>query len=200
MDTGSSQERVKRRPACRPARRLDSPARTAQSDRMIATMSRPAAAAGPAGHLDLPALLSRPYPAVMGVLNVTPEFIFRRRAVRRTRTRAGAGPADGRRGRRHHRHRRGIHPALRLGADLGGRGTEAVGAGAAGCGCARRSRLDRQHEIGRRRLGAGSGRRDRQRRLGPAARSRHGRPGRRARKCPSSSCTTATAPIPPSTS
>ena len=40
---------------------------------MIATMSRPAAAAGPAGHLDLPALLSRPYPAVMGVLNVTPD-------------------------------------------------------------------------------------------------------------------------------
>ena len=36
-------------------------------------MSRPAAAAGPAGHLDLPALLSRPYPAVMGVLNLTPD-------------------------------------------------------------------------------------------------------------------------------
>ncbi len=40
---------------------------------MIATMSRPAAAAGPAGHFDLPALLSRPFPAVMGVLNVTPD-------------------------------------------------------------------------------------------------------------------------------
>jgi dihydropteroate synthase len=40
---------------------------------MIATMSRPAHAAGPAGHPDLPALLSRPYPAVMGVLNVTPD-------------------------------------------------------------------------------------------------------------------------------
>ena len=40
---------------------------------MIATMSRPAAVAGPAGHLDLPALLSRPYPAVMGVLNLTPD-------------------------------------------------------------------------------------------------------------------------------
>src|SRR6266700_7850875 len=40
---------------------------------MIATTSRSAAAAGPAGHLDLPALLSRPYPAVMGVLNVTPD-------------------------------------------------------------------------------------------------------------------------------
>src|SRR3954452_12903237 len=52
---------------------LDSPARTAQSDRMIASMPRPAAGAGPAGHLDLPALLSRPYPAVMGVLNVTPD-------------------------------------------------------------------------------------------------------------------------------
>ena len=40
---------------------------------MIATTSRPAAAAGPAGHPVLPALLSRPYPAVMGVLNVTPD-------------------------------------------------------------------------------------------------------------------------------
>jgi dihydropteroate synthase len=53
--------------------RLDSLARTAQSDRMIATMSRPATAAGPAGHPLLPALSSRPYPAVMGVLNVTPD-------------------------------------------------------------------------------------------------------------------------------
>jgi dihydropteroate synthase len=40
---------------------------------MIATMPRPAMAAGPAGHALLPALLSRPYPAVMGVLNVTPD-------------------------------------------------------------------------------------------------------------------------------
>src|SRR6476619_6001569 len=40
---------------------------------MIATMPRPTAVAGPAGHLDLPALLSRPYPAVMGVLNLTPD-------------------------------------------------------------------------------------------------------------------------------
>jgi len=56
---------------------LDSSARTAQSDRMIATTSRPAKepdkAAGPAGQFDLPALLSRPYPAVMGVLNLTPD-------------------------------------------------------------------------------------------------------------------------------
>jgi dihydropteroate synthase len=40
---------------------------------MIATKSRPAEAAGPAGHVDLPALLSGPTPAVMGVLNVTPD-------------------------------------------------------------------------------------------------------------------------------
>jgi dihydropteroate synthase len=40
---------------------------------MIATTSRPAPAAGPADHPVLPALLSRPYPAVMGVLNVTPD-------------------------------------------------------------------------------------------------------------------------------
>jgi dihydropteroate synthase len=48
---------------------LDSLPRTAQSDRMIATTSRPA----PADHPVLPALLSRPTPAVMGVLNVTPD-------------------------------------------------------------------------------------------------------------------------------
>jgi dihydropteroate synthase len=43
---------------------------------MIATTSRPTApnkAAGAAGQFDLPALLSRPYPAVMGVLNLTPD-------------------------------------------------------------------------------------------------------------------------------
>ena len=40
---------------------------------MIATTSRPAPAAAPADHPVLPALLSRPYPAVMGVLNITPD-------------------------------------------------------------------------------------------------------------------------------
>src|SRR5437879_2609510 len=44
---------------------------------MIATISRPArepnAAAGPSGHSVLAALPSRSYPAVMGVLNVTPD-------------------------------------------------------------------------------------------------------------------------------
>jgi dihydropteroate synthase len=40
---------------------------------MIAAKPRPTAATGPAGHPALPALLSRPYPAVMGVLNVTPD-------------------------------------------------------------------------------------------------------------------------------
>jgi dihydropteroate synthase len=50
-------------------RELDSLGRTAQSGGMIATTSRPA----PADHPVLPALRSRPYPAVMGVLNVTPD-------------------------------------------------------------------------------------------------------------------------------
>jgi dihydropteroate synthase len=50
-------------------RELDSLHRTAQSHRMIATTSRPA----PADHPVLSALLSRPAPAVMGVLNVTPD-------------------------------------------------------------------------------------------------------------------------------
>jgi dihydropteroate synthase len=49
-------------------RELDSNVRTAQSHGMIATTSRP-----PADHPVLPALLSRPTPAVMGVLNVTPD-------------------------------------------------------------------------------------------------------------------------------
>ena len=40
---------------------------------MIAAKPRPTAATGPAGDPVLPALLSRPYPAVMGVLNVTPD-------------------------------------------------------------------------------------------------------------------------------
>jgi dihydropteroate synthase len=40
---------------------------------MIVTTSRPAPVATPADHPVLRALLSRPYPAVMGVLNVTPD-------------------------------------------------------------------------------------------------------------------------------
>jgi dihydropteroate synthase len=40
---------------------------------MIATTSRPAPATSPADHPVWPALLSGPYPAVMGVLNVTPD-------------------------------------------------------------------------------------------------------------------------------
>jgi dihydropteroate synthase len=40
---------------------------------MIATRPRPTTATGTAGHSGLPGLLSRPYPAVMGVLNVTPD-------------------------------------------------------------------------------------------------------------------------------
>jgi dihydropteroate synthase len=40
---------------------------------MIATTSRPAPVAAPADHPVLRTLLSKPYPAVMGVLNVTPD-------------------------------------------------------------------------------------------------------------------------------
>ena len=40
---------------------------------MIATKPSPTTATGPAGPSVLPGLLSRPYPAVMGVLNVTPD-------------------------------------------------------------------------------------------------------------------------------
>jgi dihydropteroate synthase len=69
-------------------RKLDSLSRTAQSHGMIATTSRPA----PADHPVLSALLSRPTPAVMGVLNVTPDsfsdggqFIAPERAVAQAR-------------------------------------------------------------------------------------------------------------------
>ena len=40
---------------------------------MIATTSRPAPAASPADHPVLPDLVSRRWPAVMGVLNITPD-------------------------------------------------------------------------------------------------------------------------------
>jgi dihydropteroate synthase len=65
---------------------------------MIATMSRPAAASGPAGHLDLSALLSTPYPAVMGVLNLTPDsfsdggqFVVPERALAQARRMVAEG-------------------------------------------------------------------------------------------------------------
>jgi dihydropteroate synthase len=59
---------------------------------MIATTSRPVPAAAPADHPVLSGLLSRPYPAVMGILNVTPdsfsdggEFIAPERALAQAR-------------------------------------------------------------------------------------------------------------------
>jgi len=52
---------------------LDTGAGTAHIDDMIAPPSRAAAAATEAVHPVLQALLCRPYPAVMGVLNVTPD-------------------------------------------------------------------------------------------------------------------------------
>ena len=57
---------------------------------------------------------------VMGILNVTPDSFAERRAPIRTR-RSAARPADGGRGRRHHRHRRRIDAAGRR-AGVGGRG------------------------------------------------------------------------------
>src|SRR5947209_12644317 len=55
------------------SRHLDSDLRTAQSGRMIATPASSPSAAIPAGHPLLQALISRPFRAVMGVLNVTPD-------------------------------------------------------------------------------------------------------------------------------
>jgi dihydropteroate synthase len=65
---------------------------------MIATTSRPAAAAAPADHPVLRALLSRPIPAVMGVLNVTPDsfsdggqFVAPERALAQARSMIAEG-------------------------------------------------------------------------------------------------------------
>ena len=55
------------------AHSLDSPALTAQSDRMIATSPGTAPAVASEDHRTWPERLSRPYPLVMGVLNITPD-------------------------------------------------------------------------------------------------------------------------------
>jgi dihydropteroate synthase len=59
---------------------------------MIATTSRPVPAAAPADHPVLSGLLSRPYPAVMGILNITPDsfsdggqFVAPKRALAQAR-------------------------------------------------------------------------------------------------------------------
>ena len=147
--------------------------RTAQSDGMIATTSRPA----PADHPVLPALLSRPIPAVMGVLNVTPDsfsdggqFIAPERALAQARRMIAEG-ADI--------------------VDIGAESTRPYGA----------QPVSAEEELQRLRpvlgdvvaLGApvsidsmksavvawalGAGAVHRQRRLGPAARPRHGKSG-----------------------
>src|ERR1700731_5258715 len=61
------------RPRRRGLRSLDSPAAPLQSDRMIAPPPRPAPAAPWGYHRTWPERLPKPYPAVMGVLNVTPD-------------------------------------------------------------------------------------------------------------------------------
>src|SRR4051812_41787909 len=73
---------------------LDSLCRTAQSHGMIATTSRPVSA----DHPLLLALLSRPTPAVMGVLNITPDsfsdggrFFAPERALAQARRMIGEG-------------------------------------------------------------------------------------------------------------
>ncbi len=65
---------------------------------MIATTSRAAPAPAPAGHPGWPSLLSRPYPAVMGVLNITPDsfsdggrFIAPEHALARAKAMIAAG-------------------------------------------------------------------------------------------------------------
>ena len=96
---------------------------------MIATTSRPAPAAAFAGHPLWPALLSRPYPAVMGVLNITPDsfsdggqFIAPERALAQARRMIAEGAdiidigAE-------------FHPSLRLRTGLGRSGTATPGAG-----------------------------------------------------------------------
>ena len=120
----------------------------------------------------------------MGVLNVTPDsFSDGGRFLDPAIAIEQAAP-DGRGGRRHPRHRRGIDPSLwrrrspfRSRRKCGG-STPVL----PGVGRARRAGLDRHHEGRGGGLGARVGRRDRQRRVGPAARPRHGARGGRARR------------------
>ena len=121
---------------------------------MIATAPRPSrggrrrrssAAAGAAGAA---------VPAVMGVLNVTPDSFSDGGQFLAPEQRARPGRADDRRRRRHHRHRRGIHPPLWRREPVS---ADEECAAAAGAGRRRRARhagLDRQHEGGGRGLGA----------------------------------------------
>ena len=81
-------------------------------------------------------------PLIMGVLNVTPELLFRRRTISRAGGRHRARAAPRRRGRRHHRYRRGIDPALwRHAPGLGRRRARAARADPAGCRHASASRF-----------------------------------------------------------
>ena len=78
---------------------------------MIATTSRPAAA--PPGRSSGAAdAVVAAVPCGDGRSQRHAGFLFRRRPVHRAGARAGAGPPHDRGRRRHHRHRRGIHPAL----------------------------------------------------------------------------------------
>jgi dihydropteroate synthase len=54
-------------------RHLDSYSWTAQSERMVATTSSPPSTGGPVDHPVLGAIICKPTPAVMGVLNLTPD-------------------------------------------------------------------------------------------------------------------------------
>ena len=167
---------------------------------MIATTSRPAPAAGPAVIRLLPALLSRPYPAVMGVLNVTPDlfsdggqFVAPEHALAQARRMIAEG-ADI--------------------IDIGAESTRPYGSEPISAD----EELKRLQPMLAEVVALGvpvsidsmksavvawaldQGACHRQRHLGPAARSRYGRAGGGAPCRPSSSCTTATTPTPPSTS
>ena len=159
---------------------------------MIATTSRPAPAAAPAGHPVLPALLSRPYPAVMGVLNVTPDsfsdggqFIAPERALAQARRMIAEG-ADiidiGAESTRPY----GAQP---VSAEEEMKRLQPILAEVVSLGVPVSIDSMKSAVVG---LGARCGRSHRQRRLGPAARSRHGDAGGGARRRPSSSCITAT--------
>ena len=139
---------------------------------MIATTSRPAPAAAPAGHPVWPALLSRPYPAVMGVLNVTPDsfsdggqFIAPERALAQARRMIAEG-ADiidiGAESTRPY----GAQP---VSADEELKRLQPILAEVVALGIPVSIDSMKSAVVG---LGARCGCRDRQRRLGPAARSR----------------------------
>ena len=141
----------------------------------------------------LAALLARGRPLVMGILNVTPDsFSDGGRFLDPARAIAHA-ERDGRAGRRHPRHRRGIDAALWRRKPVAAAEEKArLARGAAGGRQARPAGVDRHHQGGDRRLGARCRARQSSTTSGACNAIPTWRRSSPRAACRSSSCTTAT--------